>query len=141
MGWYDMIKDCRYCCCSSKIKLMKGKFFFGQFQAFWRSLRNWGICLCCRNTIYFSFQKVFLWWISHFFQFFFNFSSFHLVYLLKAHMKFNGQKWLDEMEQTDSEKNFWYCMTNRFFYLLTFNFRVDIMTIYTFNQIRCFFYI
>ena len=30
-------------------------------------------------------------------------------------------------------------MTNVFFYLLTFNSRADIMTRYTFNQVRCFF--
>ena len=30
-------------------------------------------------------------------------------------------------------------MTNAFFYLLTFNFRADIMTRNTFNQVRCFF--
>ena len=34
MEWYIalLIKDCRYFCCSSKINLMKGKFFFGQFR-------------------------------------------------------------------------------------------------------------
>ena len=36
-------------------------------------------------------------------------------------------------------KRFWYWMTNGFFYLLTFNFRADIMTRNTFNQVRCFF--
>ena len=28
-----------------------------------------------------------------------------MVYQLKAHMKLNGQKWLDEIEQSNSEKN------------------------------------
>ena len=36
-------------------------------------------------------------------------------------------------------KKFWYWTTNVFFYLLTFNSRADIMTRYTFNQVRCFF--
>ena len=30
-------------------------------------------------------------------------------------------------------------MTNDIFQLLTFNFRADVMTRYTFNQVRCFF--
>ena len=45
------------------------------------------------------------------------------------------------MEQRNSDKNqkFLALMTNVFFYLLTFNSRADIMTRYTFNQVRCFF--
>ena len=43
--------------------------------------------------------------MRHFFQILWSFRSFHFVYLIKAHMKLNGRKWLDEMYQRDSEKN------------------------------------
>ena len=33
------------------------------------------------------------------------YDSFHLAYLFIVHMKLSGQKWLDEMEQRNSEKN------------------------------------
>ena len=52
----------------------------------------------------FLFKSFFLWWIWHFFQIFWSFSSFPLLYLLKAHMKLDGQKLLDEVEQRNSEK-------------------------------------
>ena len=143
LGWYVafLIKDCRYFCCCSKINLMKGKFFFGKFQAFWRSLWNWSICLCWCNTISFSFKRLFLWWIWHFFQIFYSFGSFYLVYLLKAHTKVNDKS--DSMNWNRGIlrkiKMFYYWLTNGFFYLLTFNFRADIMTRYIFNQVWCFF--
>ena len=41
----------------------------------------------------------------HFFQIFWSFCSFHLVYLLKALMKLDCRKSLDEMEQKNSGKN------------------------------------
>ena len=93
-------------------------------QTLWRSLWNWRICLC---------------W--HFFEIFLSFGSFHLVYLLKAHMKLNGRKWLDEMEQRNSEKNQKFLVLNDkwLFGSLTFNSRADIITRYKFNQVRCFF--
>ena len=71
-----------------------------------------------------------------------EFCSFHLVYLLKAHIKLNGRKWLDEMEQRNSEKNQKFLVLNEkcFFYLLTFNSRPDIITRYNFNQVRCCFF-
>ena len=58
-------------------------------------------------------------------------------------MKSNGRKWLDEMEQRNSEKNQKFLVLNdkRFFFLLTINSRADIITRYKFNQFRCFFYI
>ena len=90
------------------------------------------------------FKSFFFWWIWHFFQFFLSFGSFHLVYLLKARMKLNGQMWLDEMEQRNSEKNQTFLVVNDkcfFFYLLTFNSRADILTRYTFHEVRYFFYI
>ena len=45
------------------------------------------------------------------------------------------------MEQRNSEKNQKSLVLNDkcFFYLFTFNSRADIMTKYTFNQVRCFF--
>ena len=36
---------------------------------------------------------------------FWSFGSFHFVYLLRAHIKLNGQKWFNEMEQSNFEKN------------------------------------
>ena len=50
--------------------------------------------------------------------------------------------WLDEMEQRNSEKNQKFLVLNdKYFFLLTFNSRADIMARYTFNQVRCSFYI
>ena len=46
-----------------------------------------------------------MWWIWNFFKIYQSFGSFHLFYLLKAHMKLNGQRWLDEIEQINSRKN------------------------------------
>ena len=78
----------------------------------------------------FFIKSFFLWSIWHFFQTFWNFGSFHLVYLLDAHMKLNGQKWLDEMKQRNSEKNrkFLVLKDKWFFYLFTFNSKADVMT-------------
>ena len=93
------------------------------------------------GVMLFSFLfKIFflLWWIWHFFQIFWSFGSFHLVYLLNTYMKLIRPKWLDEMEQTNSEKNQKFLVLNDkcFFYLLTFSSRADMITIYTFNQVR-----
>ena len=46
-----------------------------------------------------------MWWIWHLFQIFLNFGSSHFLYLLKLHIKLNGQKWVDGIEQINSEKN------------------------------------
>ena len=46
------------------------------------------------------------------------------------------------MEQRNSEKNQKFLVLNdKYFFLLTFNSRADIMARYTFNQVRCSFYI
>ena len=98
----------------------------------------------CAGVILFPFLfKIFFVGDMAFLLNFWSFGSFYLVYLLKAHMKLNGWKWLDEMEQSNSEKNQKFLVLNDkwFFYLLTFNSRADFMTRYTFNQVRCFFYI
>ena len=56
------------------------------------------------------------------------FGVLQLSFGLKTHMKLNGQKWLDEMDQRNSDKSFcfwilsfWSWMTNYLFYLFTFN--------------------
>ena len=98
-----------------------------------------GICLCWCNIL-FSFEKLVLVdkvFLSNVFEF----CSFHLVYQLKVHMKLNGRKWLDEMEQRSSEKNQKFLVLNDkwFFCLLTFYSRADIITRNNLNQFRCFF--
>ena len=93
------------------------------------------------EVILFSFLfKSFFWWIRYFFQMFLSFCSFHLVYQLKAHMKLNGRKWLDEMEWRNSEKNQKFLVLNDkwCFCLLTFNSWADIITRYNFNQVSVF---
>ena len=93
------------------------------------------------GVIFYFLFKSFSWWIRHFLKMFLSFCSFHLVYQLKAHVKLNGPKWLNEMEQRNSEKkqNFLVLNDKWFFCLLTFNSRADITTRYNFNQARCFF--
>ena len=78
------------------------------------------------------FLAAFLLWARHFFQILWSFCRFHLAYLLKAHMKLNGRKWLDKIEQMSSEKNQTFLVLNEkcFFCLLTFNSRADIITRY-----------
>ena len=74
---------------------------------------------------------------------FLSFWSFHLVYLFKAHMKLNGRKWLDEIEQRNSKKKSKVVGTEwqmGFFCLLTFNSRAGIITRYNFDEVRCFFF-
>ena len=85
----------------------------------------------------FLLKSIFLWWI---WLFFFKKSSFHLFYLLKQHMKVNGQKWLG-IEQRISRKNqkLLALKDKCFFFLLIFNSKAYIMTRYIFNEVRCFF--
>ena len=73
---------------------------------------------------FFFFLKVFflfLWWIWHLFQIFQSFGSFHLFYHLKRHMKLNGQKRLNEIEQRNSRKNQKFLALNgKLFFLLAY---------------------
>ena len=80
------------------------------------------------GVIFYFLFKSFSWWIRHFLKMFLSFCSFDLVYQLKAHVKLNGRKWLNEMEQRNSEKkqNFLVLNDTCFFCLLTFNSRADI---------------
>ena len=138
MGWYlaVLIKDCRYFCCCSK-----GKFFFGQFQSSEEVYEIEAFVFPGVILFLFLFKSFFCSGYGISFRFFWVLAAFVWFIYLKAHMKLNGKS--DSMNWNRGilrkTKIFYYWLTNGFFYLLTFNFRADIMTRYIFNQVRFFF--
>ena len=89
-------------------------------------------------SLLFTFSKIFLWWIMHFFQILCSFTSFNFVYLLRAHMKLSGRKWIKcnrrILRKTKVFGTEWQMAV---FVLVEGRYcsRADIITRYNFNQV------
>ena len=124
MGWYValLIKDCRYFCCSSKINLMKGKLFLVSFR------HSEEVCEIGAFVFAVAILSPF-WQLSSGL----SIKSTHEIEWSKVTRWRGTEKFREKSRVFCTEWQMGF-----FFYLLTFNFRADIMTKYNFNQVRWF---